>query len=476
MFWKTRRVRIIFIAAAIICCLCTFIYNSTIIDFQRGNYVQNFNFDDSHKYVVKLFQRDSMDGSLEVTSSQEHRNSQKVAGMQKENIKTIIAYGKHNTSMIGHSKKVHFSKCTYSNCQMKYSNVPGIKYEADAILIQSKNIFLLPPPPRRDNDQVFVLAVRDAFPTLINAIKSKEHEQTRKWLDVFNWTMTFRFDSDILYPYSFIFERGNESYLSNNDYDKIFREKDKDVFWLVSHCHTKSRREEYVKQLNSIINVDIYGGCGKKFSCPKGTKGTDIKNCFMEVARRYKFVLAFENTIYLDYVTEKVFRWFNLDIIVIGRGGTNYSRRFPQGTLIDAADFNSATELGHFLKKLGSDMDRYTTYLKRKSKYYSVGHMGAAQIAYCKLCEYLHTFDTYRNAYTNISSWWAQGWQNGPRTQIKTLGQLEQYVVSNDQHFIGDNTSTFYETKAWSPGRDWAYCPLFWICPTLFYKKLLTVS
>ena len=39
--------------------------------------------------------------------------------------------------------------------------------------------------------------------------------------------------------------------------------KNKLVFWLVSHCKSDNKREEYVKQLQKHINVDIYGGCGQ---------------------------------------------------------------------------------------------------------------------------------------------------------------------------------------------------------------------
>ena len=411
-----------------------------MIGVQRENLYRVLNSEDRYSSVVKLYQRDTLGHSSEATGYQGHVET----GVENERIKTILAYGTHNQSMIRLLQKVKFSECVYSQCQVKYSNLPGIKFAADAIIIQSKDIFALTPPPRRDNNQVFILAVRDAFPTLINAIHAKKNAETRRWLNVFNWTMTYRFDSDILYPYSFLSERENGSFPNKNvDYDKIFREKDKDVFWLVSHCHTKSKREDYVKELSSVIDVDIYGGCGKKFSCPKNSGGKKNKDCLTEVAKRYKFILAFENTIYLDYVTEKVFKWFNLDVITVGRGGTNYSKRFPPETVIDAADFKSATELGYFLKKIGTDKDRYTAYLKQKAKYYTLGSRSAARMAYCNLCEYLHTLDAHRNVYTNAANWWAQGWQNGPRKQIKTLGQLEQFVASSHKNFSGDNISTY---------------------------------
>jgi hypothetical protein len=47
--------------------------------------------------------------------------------------------------------------------------------------------------------------------------------------------------------------------------------KTKDVVWIVSNCNTPSKREKYVKEMQKIINVDIFGRCGK----PCVEKGID---------------------------------------------------------------------------------------------------------------------------------------------------------------------------------------------------------
>ena len=40
--------------------------------------------------------------------------------------------------------------------------------------------------------------------------------------------------------------------------------KTKLVAWIVSNCGDNSGRGSYVKELQRYIDVDIYGGCGKK--------------------------------------------------------------------------------------------------------------------------------------------------------------------------------------------------------------------
>jgi hypothetical protein len=57
--------------------------------------------------------------------------------------------------------------------------------------------------------------------------------------------------------------------------------KTKDVVWIVSNCNTPSKREKYVKEMQKIINVDIFGRCGKP--CVK--KGID---CIQNLSKYYK--------------------------------------------------------------------------------------------------------------------------------------------------------------------------------------------
>ena len=60
--------------------------------------------------------------------------------------------------------------------------------------------------------------------------------------------------------------------------------------WLVSNCHTHSKREQYVEELQKYFPVDIYGKCGTH-SC------ADEKNCHKYIGENYMFYLSFENSI-----------------------------------------------------------------------------------------------------------------------------------------------------------------------------------
>ena len=115
--------------------------------------------------------------------------------------------------MAGHSTVLNLSYCSFKNCRVEYifsENCikPSKPFDADAIIVLGTSILKLPPPPRRDEDQVFVLAVRDAAGCIGH---SSSHAVGRQWMDAFNWTMTYRLDSDIVYKYSSILTHRTET-------------------------------------------------------------------------------------------------------------------------------------------------------------------------------------------------------------------------------------------------------------------------
>ncbi|EFX60364.1 hypothetical protein DAPPUDRAFT_19438, partial [Daphnia pulex] len=143
--------------------------------------------------------------------------------------------------------------------------------------------------------------------------------------DYFNWTMTYRRDSDIFLRD--FYEKLN----FRLELATFIRKKSKMVTWFVGHCQTPVRREEYVRQLSLYVSVDIFGSCTKK--CPY--------NCDEMLRAEYKFYLAFENSWCPDYVTEKFIRPFLYDAVPIVLGGADYNQFAPSNSYINAMDFGS---------------------------------------------------------------------------------------------------------------------------------------
>lgn len=127
----------------------------------------------------------------------------------------------------------------------------------------------------------------------------------------FNWTSTYRWDSDIVIPYGNVKPMGSVPLHPSEDDMKVHltnsrsavnyaKGKTRMVAWFVSNCKSKSSRNELVKELQKYVDVDVYGKCGT-MQCST----TSDEECRNMAATDYKFYLSLENSLCLDYVTEK---------------------------------------------------------------------------------------------------------------------------------------------------------------------------
>lgn len=134
---------------------------------------------------------------------------------------------------------------------------------------------------------------------------------TNMMKNFFNWTMTYRWDSDMVAPYGYVKPLGDvplhpsseqmKEHLANVDTTVNYANgKTKMAAWFVSNCASHSKRNEMVRELKKYVDVDVYGDCGTK-KCPRNKED----ECRKMVSRKYKFYLSLENSLCLDYVTEK---------------------------------------------------------------------------------------------------------------------------------------------------------------------------
>ncbi|KAK6969947.1 alpha-(1 3)-fucosyltransferase C [Biomphalaria glabrata] len=224
------------------------------------------------------------------------------------------------------------------------------------------------------------------------------------WNSKFNLTISYRTDSDIFEAYGILHFKPRPIEARPNYYD-IAKNKTKTVLWFVSNCDTPSKRNIYVKQMQKIIDVDIFGSCGKP--CP-----TNDRMCSPDIAAHYKFYLAFENAFCKDYVTEKFFKLYAKDtfIVPVVRGGFDYDKYLPTDTFINAAHFKNATDLAKHLKKLGEDPVAYSKYLERIDLYefrkgYNMG---------CQACVFLNT-RKHEGQIPDLKHWIANGTCHPPK-------------------------------------------------------------
>ncbi|XP_046590353.1 alpha-(1,3)-fucosyltransferase C-like [Neodiprion lecontei] len=191
----------------------------------------------------------------------------------------------------------------------------------------------------------------------------------------------------------------------------LFKKKSKMAAWFVSHCSTNSKRENIVKKLQKYVKVDVYGTCGT-LECPKA-KGAE---CYEQLEQGYFFYLSFENSLCRDYVTEKVYRILDYDVIPVVYGATDYETFLPPNSYINILDFPSIEALANFLTELSQDEERYLSYFKWRSFYKMV--TGDPHIIACEFCKMLHEPNMPRQVIADIYDWWAKGSQCVPPPEI----------------------------------------------------------
>uniref|UniRef100_A0A2K6ATB2 Fucosyltransferase n=1 Tax=Macaca nemestrina TaxID=9545 RepID=A0A2K6ATB2_MACNE len=211
--------------------------------------------------------------------------------------------------------------------------------QADAVIVHHRDIMYNPSAPA---------------PTLPEAAGSPKHCWHLQALDgYFNLTMSYRSDSDIFTPYGWLEPRsGQPAHPPLN-----LSAKTELVAWAVSNWKPDSARVRYYQSLQAHLKVDVYGKSHKPL--PRGT--------MMETLSRYKFYLAFENSLHPDYITEKVWRnaleaW--AVPVVLGPSRSNYERFLPPDAFIYVDDFQSPKDLARYLQELDKDHVRYLSYFR----------------------------------------------------------------------------------------------------------------
>jgi len=257
--------------------------------------------------------------------------------------------------------------------------------DADAVLFHMLNPLGELPPQRPGQRYVFFLKEP---PTL-------SYMKMSQWRGVFNLTMTYRRDSDVLNNYNRLATGPEPTPLP------ALEARSRAIAWIVSHCDTISGRELYVDLLQEHMPVDIYGSCGDH-KCPTSAHGSERHVCHRQIAEHYHFYLAFENGQCRDYITEKVFLplKYGMVPIVLGTSRAEYEQVAPPGSFIHIDDFTGPEALAAHLRYLMVNRTAYASYHAWRQWYHVTG-----STAWCDLCAYLHQRhgDQY---YEDIGQWW----------------------------------------------------------------------
>ncbi|XP_037527596.1 alpha-(1,3)-fucosyltransferase 7 [Rhipicephalus sanguineus] len=260
---------------------------------------------------------------------------------------------------------------------------------ADAVIIHDRDANATDLPRYRAGHQRWVYWNMEAPP-------NSRPEELVRIRDVFNWTYTYRLDSDVPHPYFTVHSRRSDAPLAEEGHSSFPVKRSRLVAWVVSNCRTPSRREDYVAELRKHVTVDVYGLCGN-LQCP------GREECFAHLGERYYFYLSLENAVCPDYVTEKLYNALHHGMVPVVMGPYAASLA-PPGSCIDAFRFASPERLAAYLKELAADPARYEAYFAWK-KTHEVRRQRFMD--HCVLCDALSGASAdERKGYADIVEWW----------------------------------------------------------------------
>lgn len=198
--------------------------------------------------------------------------------------------------------------------------------------------------------------------------------------------MTYRRDADVLVSYCHPEEwlGFQPSPVAPRGYQRA------PAAYMASSPADLSGRTEYVRELMCHMPVDSYG----RILNTRALEADQGRQTKLETIARYRFTLAFENSIARDNVTEKFYDPLCVGSVPVYLGAPNVSDFAPaKGCYIDVRDFASPRQLAHHLLELPSDEARYAQYLEWRERPLDPRFLALAQEQsdppWCRLCRLL---------------------------------------------------------------------------------------
>lgn len=256
-------------------------------------------------------------------------------------------------------------KCyVYSDRRM--SNI----YNTEAYLFYASNIdFKNLPTPRRPDEIIWALFHEESP-------RNVEEFLHEKALNLFNFSSTFSRHSNVPFPLQHLYsyeDITSTRYFVSTRMKNVLLKEIAPILYLQSDCETSTERDSYVIELMKYTKVDSYGKCLKNKDLPQKFKEDYLNNLneesFLHFIARYKFVIAIENGVCNDYVTEKFWRAIKVGTVPIYFGSPSIKDWFPNkksGILLE--DYPTPNILHEHLMVLMKNDSLYEEYLEHKTK------------------------------------------------------------------------------------------------------------
>lgn len=294
-----------------------------------------------------------------------------------------------------------FKFCSVKNCEI--STEEDSYEKADAVFFNMHRFKGMSDfPPRRYQHQRYIMFT-DESP--VHTFYIAKRAKMRDFNGMFNWTMTYSISSDIPVPY------GRTIKLAPGMLKRLtfsWLKKKTNITAIVSSNCKPEPRQSYLKELSKYATIHVFGKCGQ-LKC----SGNAFSNHDCKILHRYKFYLAFENSLCVEYITEKV--WWNAFHhnaipIVMGALKSDYKRLLPPKSFIHVEDFKSVQDLAKYIDYLDKNMTAYKEYFQWHATHKVLnehGYYGTPALHICRICERLNSANlAQKKVYDDLGSHW----------------------------------------------------------------------
>ncbi|GMT33849.1 hypothetical protein PFISCL1PPCAC_25146, partial [Pristionchus fissidentatus] len=228
------------------------------------------------------------------------------------------------------------------------------------------------------------------IPYVLWSLESPANDIFRPRENFVNWTMTYRRDSDIWYPYGRMIKRKTNVTV---DFEEIWKWKKESLppaTWLASNCYAANGRSVIVARMEELgFKVDKWGKCGKPAPSCAGVQ-LQGDSCVVKLIRPYKFYLAFENSNCVDYVTEKFYETLlsRMAVPIVLDRKIYEDLGIPSSTFIALSDFATMAEAIVHINKVAEDKNEYLKYHRWREQYEVIPEHNDGT-GFCTLCKRL---------------------------------------------------------------------------------------
>lgn len=227
---------------------------------------------------------------------------------------------------------------------------PNSLSDADVVAFHIPD-FRLFPPVKREGQLWLSISVE---PVVLYPLQS-----VPEFMDRFDLHLSFRRDSDI--PVLYFMPAQIPELLS----PPVAKTRQSLAVYFASNQFAPDTRYDFISELMKHMSIDSYGASQKNSKVDKDV-GRSTK---LETISTYYYYLAFENSIYPDYVSEKLFDGLIAGTVPVYLGALNVADFLPaDNCIINVSDYSSVREVARDLIAISQNKERYESYFAWKKK------------------------------------------------------------------------------------------------------------